>query len=351
MGVNIWINRNQVYLDIYANGRRKREKLEGLTITGDKATDRETMRLAKIAEAKRAQQVFSEEWGLTDPVAGKQTLLEYASKLASKRPPNDSVCRVIKYIKAYPGGEAVRLGQVNEKWVSDFQDYLLNDNNLKASSAETYSSALRVVFNRAVKDRILVRSPAFAVKGIQRPDSNRVFLSADEVQKMANIKLGGHLGKDVKNAFLFSCNTGLRISDLKTLKWGDIEHSPLQLKKRQKKTNDMVFIPLNDTAWKIINDGKIHNHNEFVFPVLAAIKHQYLTRIYKWAAKAGIDKKVGWHTARHTFAVQSLEAGGDIYTVSKLLGHRKLQTTQVYAKATDKMKRAVVEALPAVEIS
>jgi integrase len=351
MGVNIWVNRNQLYLDIYTHGQRKREKLEGLIITGDKATDRETMRLAEIAKAKRAQQVFSEEWGLIDPVAGKQTLLNYVLKMSAKREPRDRINRVIKYIKKYPSGDVIKLGQVSEKWVSDFQDYLLNDTKLTASSASAYSSALRVVFNQAVREKILIRSPAAAVKAIPMPDADKIFLSADEVQKMANVKLGGRLGKDIKNAFLFACYTGLRISDLKTLKWGDIEHSPLQLKKRQEKTKDMVFVPLHETAWKIINDGRIHDHTEFVFPELAAIRHQYHVRLYTWAKKAGLSKRVGWHTARHTFAVQSLESGGDIYTVSKLLGHKSLKTTQVYAKATDKMKRAVVDALPAVEIN
>jgi site-specific recombinase XerD len=68
----------------------------------------------------------------------------------------------------------------------------------------------------------------------------------------------------------------------------------------------------------------------------------------KWATRAGIQKHIGWHTARHTFAVISLESGADIYTVSKLLGHTNIRTTQIYAKATDKMKRDAVNALPAI---
>jgi integrase len=270
--------------------------------------------------------------------------------MASKRIPNDRMNRVRKYLREYPGGDTIKLGQVNEKWVKDFQDYLLNDTKLTASSAWAYCSALRVAFNQAVREKIIIRSPAAAVKGINPPDADRIWLAADEVQKLANINLGGRLGKDIKNAFLFACYTGLRISDLKTITWGDIDHASLQIIKRQKKTKDLVYIPLSETAWKIINDGSIHNHKEYIFPELAAIRHQYHMRLDQWAKKAGITKKIGWHTARHTFAVLSLESGGDIYTVSKLLGHKSLKTTQAYAKATDKMKRAVVDALPAVEI-
>jgi site-specific recombinase XerD len=100
-----------------------------------------------------------------------------------------------------------------------------------------------------------------------------------------------------------------------------------------------------------VNDGTIHAHTESVFPRLGSIKspvNDYLTR---WAAKAGLDKQIGWHTARHTFAVLSLESGAEIYTVSKPLGHTDVKTTQIYANATDKMKREAVNALPVIDIT
>ncbi|MHB9293728.1 hypothetical protein Holit_02858 [Hollandina sp. SP2] len=106
MGVNIWINRKHLYLDIYVRGKRKREKLVGLVLIGDKATDRETMRLAEIAKAKRAQQVFSGEWGLTDPVAGKQNLCQYLEKLAKEASGKrkEAMVSAMKHLKAYHTG-------------------------------------------------------------------------------------------------------------------------------------------------------------------------------------------------------------------------------------------------------
>jgi site-specific recombinase XerD len=94
----------------------------------------------------------------------------------------------------------------------------------------------------------------------------------------------------------------------------------------------------------------VHCHTELIFPSVGSteyVTNKYLTH---WAQKAGIHKKIGWHTARHTFAVLSLESGADIFTVSKLLGHTDVKTTQVYAKATDKMKREAVNALPQLDI-
>jgi site-specific recombinase XerD len=108
---------------------------------------------------------------------------------------------------------------------------------------------------------------------------------------------------------------------------------------------------LNHSAWNFIKADMKRSPDELMFPRLSASgtdPHEYFRA---WERKTGLEKKIGWHTARHTFAVLSLEAGADLYTVSKLLGHTSIETTQVYAKATDKMKRAAVDRLPEIKIS
>jgi integrase len=352
MGVNIWVNRRQLYLDIYTRGERRREKLEGLALIGDRATDKETMRLAEVAKAKRAQQVFSAEWELVDTVAGDQTLYAYTEKRAEKagRSRRESIQSALKHLKEFPGGATVRVSRITEKWLENFQDYLLRDRKLSAASAATYAGIIRVALKQAVKDRILLRNPAVGTAYIKVPEADRVWLNAEELRRLAGTPLEGVAGGEIRRAFVFACYTGLRISDIKSLTWGDIEYSPLQLIKRMQKTESKVYVPLNGTAWGIINDGALHDHRASVFPLLAGIDHCYYARLNQWARAAGISKRIGWHTARHTFAVLSLEAGAEIYTVSKLLGHKDLKTTQIYAKATDKLKRAAVDALPMVEL-
>jgi integrase len=350
MGVNIWINKGQVYLDIYSQGGRRRERLEGLKMVGDRVTDKETMRLAGIAKAKRAQQVFAGEWGLTDPIAGKQTLYRYIEKCRDSektgKSAREGMASALVHLKAFPEGR-IAIAGVNEDWIERFQEYLLS--RVARSSAGIYAAVVRTALNRAVREKIILKSPAKNVKRIKAPESDRVWLNADELKALADTPLESRAADVIRRAFIFACYTGLRISDMATLAWGDIEHSPLQVVKRMEKTEEKVYVPLAAAAWAVINDGTIHDHRALVFPGLEA-HHSCYDRLNKWAKAAGIQKRVGWHTARHTFAVLSLEAGAEIYTLSKLLGHTSIKTTEVYAKATDKMKRAAVDALPAVEL-
>jgi len=345
MGVKIRINKGKVYLDVYANGQRRWESLS-LTVPNDKQQAKEIMRLAEICRSKREAQILSGEWGLIDPISGKQTLSEYIETMNKDK--RSTIAKALKFINLHDRGN-ISLANITEKWLEDFQDFLLRDTKLAKRTASHYEGVVRQALKKAARDRLIPRNPATGVKSITVPESDKIFLELREIQKLANTNLGGELGAEVKRAFLFGCFTGLRISDIKSLTWGDINREPLQVAKRQEKTERKVFIPLHETAWKIINDNALHNYKALIFPGLTKSKTNTNQYLKDWAKKTGIEKQIGWHTARHTFAVLSLESGAEIYTVSKLLGHTDLKTTQVYANATDKMKREAVNALPVID--
>jgi integrase len=344
MGVHIWVNRGKLYLDIYHNGQRRRERLSPLELCGDKKTDKETMRLAGIIKAKKEQQIFAGGYGLIDPDGGKITLAAYAEGVAKERE-NRQLSQALEYLKEYHDG-GIRLEGVDELWIERFQDWMVKSSGLAKSSAAAYCSSIRTILRRAVRDRMIPRNPAEGVKTVRAPEANRVHLDTEELQRLADTPIAGEVGAEVRRAFLFACFTGLRVSDIKSLTWGAIEHG--QITKRQKKTENPVYIPIKDIAWGIINDGTIHHYADPVFPLLTGNSGNWY--IKRWAKLAGVEKKIGWHTARHTFAVLSLEGGAEIYTVSKLLGHTDLKTTQIYARATDKMKKAAVDGLPRIEV-
>jgi len=350
MSVKLRTKNRRLYLDVYYNGSRKWEALK-ISLSEDREINKEILKAGEVCRAKRELQILSGAWEITDTVGGNISLVSYLKKIQGKsaKAMQLVITNTLLHLERFPGGAVIQLRQITAVWVQKFQDYLKNECGLKRSSADTYESIVRHAIKMAVKENLIPRDPTAGIKRIKRNEPDKVFLNTDELQKLASTELLIPYGPVIKRAFLFACNTGLRISDLISLVWESVEYKPLQIIKRQLKTDQKVYIPLNENAWKMINDGNIHNYNERVFPCLEKGTHgRYLE---KWAKAAGVEKKIGWHTARHTFAVLSLESGADLYTVSKLLGHTDIKTTQVYAKATDKMKREAVNALPKLMVN
>jgi integrase len=348
MSVKIREKRGKLYLDIYQGGKRSWEALH-LTLTPDKAQNREIMKLADICRSKREMQLLAGSWDIQDPVAGRKRLVTYLEECAKEKTHNDYITGCIRYLKKYNNGGALQMSQITPQWISGFQHDLLTGTELSPTTAYGYSKAIRMALRKAVRENILIKNPAENVKGIQEPETDHVFLNIDEAQKLADTEIPGRLGEEIRRAFIFACYTGLRISDIKSLKWGDIELNPLQIIKRQKKTQRAVYVPLKETAWGIINDGVEHNPDDKVFLLLANTKSQTNQYLIRWAEKAGIKKPVGWHTARRTFATWELEHGADIYTVANLLGHKNIKQVAKYAQATDKLRRNAVNALPEIQ--
>jgi integrase len=330
-------------------GKRTWEALH-LTLTGDRAQNKEIMRMAEICRSKRETQLLAGSWDIQDPIAGRKRLVTYLDECAKARENNDYITGCIRYLKKYSNGETIQLSQITPQFVDGFQKYLLEGTNLSPTTACDYSKAIRMALRKAVRENVLIKNPAESIKALPEPETDLVFLNPDEVQKLADTDIPGKLGEEIRRAFIFVCFTGLRISDIKTLKWGDIELNPLQIIKRQKKTRQAVYVPLKDTAWSIINDSVDHNPDDKVFGILSKTKSQTNQYLLRWAREAGIKKPVGWHTARRTFATLALDNGADIYTVSKLLGHKNIRQAAKYAQATDKLRRRAVAALPEIKL-
>ena len=136
--------------------------------------------------------------------------------------------------------------------------------------------------------------------------------------------------------FMFSMMTGIRYSDLLTLKWNDVieEDGKYRIEKQMKKTSRMLYLPMNDSAVKLLPERGKPSDLVFDVPTIQALDKS----LKKWVKRAGIEKRVSFHTARHSFATIGLELGTDLFTVSKLLGHADVTTTQVYATIIDHKK-------------
>lgn len=156
----------------------------------------------------------------------------------------------------------------------------------------------------------------------------------------------------VKNAYLFACNCGLRLGDVRKLKWGDItqDNGRWILSVIMNKSEKPIHIPLGVQARRWIpgcEDSGKHDTGSLVFEHLPGDSHINDT-LKIWAADAGITKSVTYHTSRHTFATMLLTLGADLYTVSKLLGHSQIKNTQIYAEIINRRKDEAVNLIDKV---
>ena len=197
-----------------------------------------------------------------------------------------------------------------------------------------------------MEEGVLSFNPAEAVdrKAIQGEKKMREYLTIDEVRRLIDTPC---TREDVKKAFLFSCFCGLRISDVRALLWKDVvyESDKVHLELRQKKTEVLLYLPLNNQAQRFLPVNK-GDAEECVFslPSQTAI----LKTLDRWAKDAGIDKKVCYHMSRHTFATMELTMGADLYTTSLLMGHSNVQITQIYGKIIDVKKEQAVMMIDAL---
>ena len=333
-------NNYSLYLDIYQDGQRRTEYL-GLYLTEDKITNKGTQQLAENIRAKRQLEFQNESYGFASETKRKGNFVVYFDKLVKDRPENRSSwrCTLIK-LQTFTKG-AIAFQHITPEWLKDFQVFLLDE--VAQITAWHYYSNIKYALNKAVKEKIIHSNPCQLVDNIKKPESKREYLVFDEVQKLMKTKCGN---EDVKDAFIFSCFTGLRFSDVKNLEWDNIKDNKIQFK--QMKTNFIQYLPLSKTAQSII-DKRIVNKKEGITIFNIPTKVVCWDHIKTWVKAAEITKRVSFHTARHTFATLSLTHGTDLYTVSKLLGHKNISTTQVYAKIIDEKLVEAVNNLPTLE--
>ncbi|MBQ3671089.1 MAG: site-specific integrase [Treponema sp.] len=347
MSVKIRIKRGYFYLDIIQNRRHHWEALH-LKASSNARSKREQMRIAEGFRAKRELQIAMGEWNFTDRISAQQKLVDYIEKIVGNKKRHSPMYNCLQWVKKSADGGHIQLQSATETWVRSFQEMLL-ESHLCESSVNKIIRCLKVVFNRAVREGILVRSPAMNIKMVKEPPREKDVLSPDDVVLMHSAETKSSLEAEVKRGFLFACYTGLRISDLQTLTWANIEkkklskynHCTFWIKKQQVKTKGLVEIPISATALALIEP--FDSPDSFVFKMLAVRTERVGNSILKRLAKrVGITKSISWHTARRTFATLELESGADPFTVQRLMGHKSIKMTGIYAKSNNIKSSAVM---------
>lgn len=357
-----------LYLDIYLDGKRTYEYLKLYLVPErtreDKQKNKETLRLAEAIRAKRVVDLQNGEYGFKSSFKENTLFFPYYCSMVESRMGEDTKGNwgnwrsCLKHLEKYESNRKITFKDITPEWVQGFKDYLEKDakawsqdyrrrldyHPLARNSRVSYFNKLKACLNKAFEERIIPVNPARGIEAIKAEEGNRMYLTLEEIQILARTECSYPA---VKKAFLFSCLTGLRRSDIQKLTWAEVHQQGdfTRLIFKQKKTKGQEYLDISPQAAELMGDRG--NPDDKVF-------EDFLTpgatnnAVQMWVMKAGIKKTITFHCARHTFAVLMLDLGTDIYTVSKLLGHKLLSTTQIYAKVLDKNKQAAVSRIPTI---
>lgn len=333
----------------YVDGKRHREA-SGLflvkeTNQADRIRNVETLRLAEAVARRKSAELDAADNGVQVRSEDPHILLiDYTMKTTESSTNKEWIdgrknfCAMVREFKP-----DTRVVDVNRTWFADFVKFLFNRGH-KTNTVCGRVNILKAILHRAKLDGVLNHMPDFSGLAPTPEPGKRCYLTIEEVRAMAEADVPDR----IKNPFMFACFTGLRLNDVRTLKWADIQKDAQgndAIFLRQHKTRQLVQIPISRNAARFMPPRT----GDRVFMDFPTCETWYGKKIKEWAKLAGItEKNVSFHVSRHTFATLALNSGNgaDLFTVSKLLGHTKITTTQIYAKVLDEGRRKVVDAIP-----
>lgn len=342
--------KTSLYLDYYSNGKRKYEYLRlylnpNPKTSLEKKQNKETLQLAETIKVKRQLEIQNLEYGFENFDKINYPIHNYLDDILEKH--NESQGNrgnweaAINHFKKWEYSN-VPFKEINAEWLENLKYYYTHNlanktgNKLSINTCSSYFNKIRAAIKQAVKEGYLTKNPCLQVKCIKETETKKEFLSIEELEQLAKTDCEEPI---IKNAFLFSSLTGLRFSDIQKLTWSEIQQSNeigYYLRFRQKKTKGQETLPITKDALQFT--GKRKGNNELVFKGLT-YSDKNNAQLQAWIHQSGINKHITFHCARHTYATLQLTYGTDIYTVSKLLGHKNIKTTEVYAKVIDNKKK------------
>ena len=372
-----------LYLDIYHQGKRNYEFLN-IYISNkrkDIKINQEKRKLAERIKSQKEYDMILKESGLNDHRKRMgDFVVFYEGVVYNDKKGQRKWISSLTHLKKYVGtDQRVTFNDITGQWLIDFQNHL--SAKMCANSVLTYLKCYSIALNIALQLKIINENPFKSIpqsKKIKREEVERTFLTIEDINKLASAKTNIH--KQFKQVFFFSCFSGLRWGDVNQLKWDDFDNAgekgqeKLMLRFKQQKTGTYECMPLSEQAIDIMKERKadfeasvkkekmdFKERQEFelgktyMFPFAYELKPSTINvnakinrQLKKWATDAGLKKNLHFHSSRHTFATLALTYGTDLYTVSKLLGHRNILTTTVYAKVIDRLKTEAVAKLPVI---
>ncbi|RYG18337.1 MAG: site-specific integrase [Chitinophagaceae bacterium] len=308
----------------------------------DKMYNKQVQLLAENIRAKRQLSIQNQDYGFLDKDRLSGSFLDYFSTVAKKKGGlnSDTWSMSQRYLESFSGMD-LRFSHLTLGFCEDYKEYLLGGpainyrkRPISNNTALKYYNMFRFVLRSAYRNQLMTDNLYERTSSIREHGTHREFLTIEEFQHLATTKASSDL---MRRASIISGLTGMRFSDIKTMIWSEVRGTSgdYSIQFRQQKTKGAEVLPISDQTFNLLGDRQ--KDDERVFPKLDYNKvRQFLSN---WLGDAGITKHITFHSFRHTFATLQLSMGTDIFTVSKLLGHRDIKTTQIYTKIIDSKKK------------
>jgi integrase len=352
--------KESLYLDYYPEiidpntGKKSRREFLELHIfinpknQEEKKFNNDALEVANLVKSKRELQIRNKEFGFKenvnisiDFVNFYQTIVdEYYNKTSES---NYNTWKAsFNHFENFSNG-IIMSDKLDRNFINRYRTYLLNvkttrnskePKNISRNTASSYYKNFIYVLKQAYKRNFIALNLAEDAEYIKEEETHREYLTEEELTMLWHIPIKF---EKVKHMAIFSALSGLRFVDINKLDWKDVykdKHQGYYIQFREQKTKNIKNHPISETAYNIL---KSQNTNEGL--IFGGIKYSQITRPLKaWFIEAKINKKISFHNFRHSYATLQLANGTDIYTVSKLLGHKNVTTTQIYTKILDKNK-------------
>jgi len=323
----------------------------------EKKENKEALEFAENVIAIRKAEYAQGRFELKNTAKAKRVFLNFFADLAEEKRTLDSSNNYGNWFSTYQHLKKVvpkhlTFEEIDEYFIKKVRKYFekdaisKSDLPLSQNSKYSYFNKFKAALRNAFDNGYLTINYASKIKSFEQAESQREYLIFDELQRLAKAECKYPV---LKKAFLFSCLSGLRWSDINTLIWKEVrdEGDISRVNFRQEKTEGVEYLYISKQARELL--GERQDPQERVFKGLK-YGMTYNTEIIRWCNRAAVPKHITFHSARHTNAVLLLENGADIYTVSKRLGHRELRTTQIYAKIVDSKMKEAAEIIPELNI-
>lgn len=344
-----------LYLDFYPPIRNprtmemSRREYLGIYLTkkpktpAEKENNATKLKQAEAVRAIRELSLINEQFGFIDKAKQKLDFLAYYK---NKLPQHDKKWeKVYLHFKKFVNDKC-SVGDISVELCNGFRSYLLNAKQLQRqnlllhqNSAAGYWSTFRGFLALAFKEKYLLENINEHLEKIGKQDTRKQFLTVEEVRALFNTPCRVPV---LRVASLFSCLTGLRFSDIRALKWENFEIYPDGghcIRLQSIKTKAEFLNPISNDAYELCGEPKKGTvFNGFSKSMLQNV-------LPGWLKQAGITKHITFHCFRHTFATLLVSYGSEIYTVSKMLSHKNVSTTQIYADLIDEKKRQAADTI------